>query len=178
MSKTIKSIWNWVSWILVGVVVLLAIALVGVRLIGLRPYVVLSGSMEPIYHVGSLIYVKEVDPFELESGDVITFMMDEDTVVTHRIVEVIPDEDDATVVRFGTKGDSNESADGSLVHYKNVLGTPVLTVPGLGYVSNFIQKPPGLYIAFAVVALVFFGAYLPDVLTSTPSGKHAAGRKK
>ena len=60
MSTTIKRIWNWVSSVLVGIVVLLAIALVGVRVVGLQPYVVLSGSMEPTYHVGSLIYVKSV----------------------------------------------------------------------------------------------------------------------
>ena len=57
MSKTIKKIWNWVSGILVALVVLLAVALAGVRIIGLHPFVVLSGSMEPEYHVGSLIYV-------------------------------------------------------------------------------------------------------------------------
>ena len=59
--KAVKKIWDWISGILVAVVVLLAIALVGVRVVGLQPYVVLSGSMEPAYHVGSLIYVKSVD---------------------------------------------------------------------------------------------------------------------
>lgn len=58
MRKTIKRIWNWISSILVAAVVLLAVALVGVRIVGLQPYVVLSGSMEPTYPVGSLIYVK------------------------------------------------------------------------------------------------------------------------
>ena len=163
---------------LVGVVVLLAIALAGVRLIGLRPYVVLSGSMEPNYHVGSLIYVKSVDYKQLEVGDDITFMLDEDTVVTHRIIEILVDEEDPDTIRYTTKGVANDAEDGTPVHYKNVIGKPVFSVPYLGYVSNFIQQPPGLYIAFAVVALVFFGAYLPDVLSSTPSGKHAAGRKK
>ena len=42
-----------VSTALVALVVLLAAALVGVRLAGLRPYVILSGSMEPAYPVGS-----------------------------------------------------------------------------------------------------------------------------
>ena len=58
--------------------VILAVALVGVRLVGLQVFTVLSGSMEPTYHVGSLIYVKDVDYKELEAGDVITFMLDED----------------------------------------------------------------------------------------------------
>ena len=91
MSKTIKKAWNWLSGVLVTIVVLLAIALVGVRLVGLKPFVVLSGSMEPEYHVGSLIYVKSVDYKTLQVGDDITYMLDKDTVVTHRIIEVLVD---------------------------------------------------------------------------------------
>ena len=52
-----KKIWNVVSTVLVAAVVLLAVLLVGVRLFGLQVYTVLSGSMEPAYPVGSLIYV-------------------------------------------------------------------------------------------------------------------------
>ena len=55
----IQKIWNGVSTVLVAGVVLLAVLLVGVRLFGLQVYTVLSGSMEPAYPVGSLIYVKK-----------------------------------------------------------------------------------------------------------------------
>ena len=44
-------------------------------------------------------YVKKVDASALQTGDPITFMLDEDTVATHRIIEVIPDSEDAAVVR-------------------------------------------------------------------------------
>lgn len=60
--KSLKKIWNIVSTILVVLVVLLAIALAGVRLFGFRTYAVMSGSMEPDYPTGSLLYVKSVDP--------------------------------------------------------------------------------------------------------------------
>ncbi len=50
----------------------------------------LSGSMELTYHVGALIYVKEVDPSEIQVGDAITFLPSEDTVATHRVVEIVP----------------------------------------------------------------------------------------
>ena len=73
MGKAIKIIWNTITSILVAAAVILAILMVGARLVGLQVFTVLSGSMEPTYHVGSLIYVKDVDPFELEAGDVITF---------------------------------------------------------------------------------------------------------
>lgn len=163
MGHTIKKIWNIVTSVLVGLVVLLAVALVGVRLIGLNPYVVLSGSMEPTYHVGSLIYVKDVDYKTLEVGDPITFMISEDTVATHRIIEVLVDEEDPETIRYFTKGDANEAPDGSSVHYKNVIGMPVFTIPYLGYLSNYIQSPPGLYVAIAVGAILIMLVFLPDL---------------
>ncbi len=166
MSKSAKRIWNWISSLLVGIVVLLAIALVGVRIIGLQPYAVLSGSMEPTYHVGSLIYVKTVDYKELRIGDPITFMISQDTVVTHRIIEVIADEEDPDTIRYFTKGDANDTPDGSSVHCKNILGKPLFSIPYLGYVSNYIQNPPGRYIAMAGGALLILLVFLPDVFGS------------
>ena len=136
MNRSVKRIWNAVSSIAVALVVILAILLVGARLVGLQVFTVLSGSMEPTYHVGSLIYVKKVDPYTIEVGQPITFMLDEDTVATHRVVGIVPDEEDPTVIRFRTKGDANDAEDGSLVHYKNVVGTPVFSIPRLGYVAN------------------------------------------
>ncbi len=178
MKSTFFKIWNTVTNLIVALAILLAIALVGVRLVGLQVYTVLSGSMEPAYHTGSLIYVKSVPYTELESGDVITFMLDEDTVATHRIVEVVPDEEDAEVLRYRTKGDANESEDGSLVHYKNIIGTPVFTIPGLGYFANFIQNPPGTYIAISVGAILILMIFLPDLLTDDDGETPAKQKKK
>jgi len=178
MSKTIKKVWNALTTVLVALAVLLAVALAGVRLVGLQPYTVLSGSMEPTYHVGSLIYVKSVDYTELEAGDPITFMLDESTVATHRIIEVVPDEEDSTVLRYRTQGDANESPDGSLVHYKNVLGSPVFTIPYLGYVANYIQNPPGTYIAIAAGAILLLLVFLPDLLFGSEDKKEQKKRGK
>lgn len=162
--KTIKTIWNIFTTIIVALAAILAILLVGVRLVGLQPFTVLSGSMEPTYHVGSLIYVKKVDVTTLQAGDPITYMLDADTVVTHRIVGVIPDETDADVVRFQTKGDANDAVDGGTVHSNNVLGTPVFTVPKLGYLANYIQNPPGIYVAVSVGAVLLLLLFIPDLL--------------
>lgn len=164
MRHTLKKIWNVFTTVVVVLVVILALLLVGARLCGLNVFTVLSGSMEPTYHVGSVIYVKSVDYTELEVGDPITFMMDEDTVATHRITRIVPDEDDATVLRFATKGDANDAEDGTLVHYKNVIGTPVFTIPYLGYLASYIQSPPGTYVAISVGALLLLLMFLPDIL--------------
>lgn len=171
MNRTVRKIWNVVTTSIVVLVVILALLLVGARLFGLRVFSVLSGSMEPTYHVGSVIYVKEVDPMELKVRDVITFMLDEDTVATHRIIEVIPDETDSDVVRFRTMGDANKVEDGSLVHCKNVIGTPIFTIPLLGYVANYIQQPPGLYVAVSVGALLLILVFIPDIFSDNKDKK-------
>lgn len=159
-----KKIWNTVTTTLVVIVVLAALLLVGVRFVGFRVYTVLSGSMEPTYHVASLIYVKEVDPLTLQTGDVITYMVNEETMVTHRIVGIMPDENEPGVLRFRTKGDANSSEDGTLVHSQNVIGTPVLTIPKIGYFVDYIQKPPGMYFGIAGAALLLVLVFVPDLL--------------
>ena len=176
--KALKTIWNAVTTVLVAAVVILAILLVGVRVVGLTPYVVLSGSMEPTYHTGSLIYVKKVDLFTIEAGDPITFMLLEDTIATHRVVGVVPDENDNTVVRFRTKGDANEAEDGSLVHYKNFIGSPVFSIPYLGYVSDYITNPPGMYIGFTVLAVIILMLFAPDLLKAADAADKKAEAKK
>ena len=71
MSRNFGKVWNCVSTVLVALVVLLAALLAGARLFGLQVFTILSGSMEPKYPVGSLIYVKSVDPLQVKEGDVI-----------------------------------------------------------------------------------------------------------
>lgn len=161
MNRSVKKIWNVISTILVVIVVVIALLLVGARVFGLQVYTVLSGSMEPTYHVGSIIYVKPVDPSEIKVGDPITFVMNEQlTVATHRVVRI-----DAENSAFYTKGDANEDPDASPVHFNNLLGKPVFTIPYLGYVSSYVQSPPGIYIAVGAGALLLALAFLPDMLS-------------
>lgn len=174
MNKTAKKIWNIFTTILVVLVVLLAVLLVGARLVGLQVFTVLSGSMEPTYHTGALIYVKKVDTQKIQVGTPITFMMDEDTVATHRVVEVVPDEEDPSVIRYRTKGDANDAVDGGLVHYKNVIGTPVFTIPYLGYVASYIQQPPGTYVAISAGAIILLLMFVPDILKAAGAADEKA----
>lgn len=181
MNKSLKKIWNVISSILVALVVILALLLVGARVVGLQVFTVLSGSMEPTYHTGSLIYVKKVDPYTIKEGQPITFMLDENTVATHRVVGIVPDEEDPTVIRFRTKGDANETEDGSLVHYKNVIGTPIFSIPYLGYVADYIQHPPGMYIAISAGAVLLLLVFIPDIFADDKEQekkKKSSRRKK
>ena len=84
MKATLKKIWNIASTVLVVLMVLCAVFLMGSRLMGYRVFTVISGSMEPQYSVGDLIYVKTVDVNTIQVGDPITFVLNEDLVVaTH-----------------------------------------------------------------------------------------------
>ena len=157
---TLKKIWSITSTVLVAIIVLFALFLMGSRLIGYRCYNVISPSMEPLYKVGDLIYVKKVDPYKIKVGDVITFLVDENLVVgTHRVVRI-----DVEKLHFYTKGDANDVEDGEPVHFNNVIGVPQFSIPKLGYVSDFVQNPPGMYITIGVGVILILAVFLPDMI--------------
>ena len=156
----LKKVWNVVSTFFVVLIVFCAVFLVGSRVLGYQVFNVISGSMEPTYSVGDLIYVKEVDVNEIEVGTPITFVLNEDLVVaTHRVIEV-----DAENQRFYTKGDANDAADASPVHFNNVIGVPKFSIPKLGYVSDFVQNPPGTIITVGVCAALIVIVFVPDLV--------------
>lgn len=160
MPKKVKKIWDIVTTVLVVLVVIFAVFLMGSRLVGLEVYHVISPSMEPAYSVGDLIYVKEVDPDSVKVGDPITFVLNEDLVVaTHRVVAI-----DSENRQFTTKGDANKTEDAAPVHFNNLIGVPVFAIPLLGYVSAYIQSPPGMYVAIALGVVLLAAVFLPDML--------------
>lgn len=160
MNKTLKKVWSIVSTILVVIVVLCAVFLMGSRIMGYRVFNVLSGSMAPQYNVGDLIYVKETDPKDVQVGDAITFVLNEDLVVaTHRVVKI-----DAENSHFYTKGDANQTVDSTPVHFKNLIGVPQFSIPKLGYVSDFIQNPPGMYITVGAGVILIIIVFVPDMI--------------
>ena len=160
----IKKAINIITTVLLVIVLLSAVALVGVKLVGITPYTVLSGSMEPTYHVGSLIYVKKIDTDALKVGDPITYVIEGGTVVTHRIVEILPDYGDNGELGFKTKGDANNIEDGTPVHERNVLGKPIFTIPYLGYVAYCIQNPPGSFLAIGLCLVIGILTFLPGLV--------------
>jgi len=103
---------------------------------------VMSGSMEPAIKVGSIVFVKKTDANELKVGDIITYKSDGESGVsiTHRLVG-IENKDDSTV--FKTKGDANNIEDTSEVLLSQVEGKVMVSVPLLGYLSDWVRKPLG-----------------------------------
>lgn len=167
MPKSFQKIWDTVTTVLVVLVVIFAVFLMGSRLMGMQVFNVISGSMEPTYSVGDLLYVKTVDPDSVKVGDPITFVLNEDLVVaTHRVVKV-----DRENRLFTTKGDANETEDAMPVHFNNLVGVPVFAIPLLGYVSAYIQNPPGMYVAIALGAALLLAVFLPDLFTKKEDNK-------
>lgn len=147
-----KKILSNCATFIVSVVFVLAILLVGVKFIGIDVYVVLSGSMEPKYPTGSVIYVNEINTEDLVKGDVITYQLNGNLVATHRIEEVVNENNQ---IAFKTKGDANDHVDNGVVYANQVIGSPIFMIPFLGYLVTYIQQPPGMYVAIAfAIAMV------------------------
>ncbi len=155
----LKKICGFISTILIIILALAAGVLLLPRVLGYETMAVLSGSMEPEYPVGSMIGVKkDVDPTTLEAGDIITYYIGEDTVVTHRIVEVQLEEQ-----QFITKGDSNETEDANPVLFSNLIGEAQYCIPYLGFVSIYATTPLGIGVICGLLVLIILVTFLPDI---------------
>lgn len=157
----IKTIWNTITTILVTLMVILSALLWGFRLFGYEVLVVQSGSMEPNYHVGALVYVKPVDASSLEVGDVITFELGGGVRGTHRIIEVLDDNGSRS---FRTKGDNNDHADANPIRPQAIVGEVQFTIPYLGFLITYVQQPPGTYFAISIAAALLLLIVLPDII--------------
>ncbi len=86
---------------------LVALAFLLPSLMGLQRYVIMGGSMEGTYDLGSVVLSEVVPVSELEVGDVITYVPPAEsgitTLVTHRIVSI-----DGEDLR--TQGDANPAS--------------------------------------------------------------------
>lgn len=156
----LKKICGFLSGVLLIVLAVLAGILIIPKIMGYEEMAVLTGSMEPNYPVGSLIFVKEEDPENLKVGDVITYRLDEDTVVTHRIVEINQEEQTVT-----TKGDANSDNDGSPVSYSNIVGKAHFNIPYLGFIAMNIKTPKGIITVCGVLVAIILLTFIPEIFS-------------
>ena len=153
------------------IVILLSALLVffGPRVLGWQFLYVISGSMSPTFEVGGVIMVQPVDPRNIQANDIIVFKSGGgDVLVTHRVVEVIPNP-----LGFRTKGDANKSPDDYVVSYRNVVGQVRFHFPVLGYVVNYMKTPLGFVLSLTIPgALLIFGEVW-NMVKATRPGKPA-----
>lgn len=125
------------------------------KLAGVRPYVILSSSMEPAIRTGSLIFVNTRDK-KAEEGDIVTFLLGEsgkEVVVTHRIHCV-------TDQGYITKGDHNDTVDPALLTKERMIGTCIGALPGAGYVAAALRGKGAAWAAAALFGMHVFGIML------------------
>lgn len=153
-----KKIGNIITSIVMIVLLIIAGILYIPKIFGVTPMVVLSGSMEPTYRVGALVFVRAVDTADLVVGDNVTFHMNGgDTVVTHRIAEI--NKEAQTMI---TKGDNNNVRDGEL-SLSNVIGKAYdFSIPWMGYLAVYLNTTAGLITLLVLVAVCMLISYLLD----------------
>lgn len=152
-KKALPYILRGAQALIIAAAALLVVLYGGVRLVGLTPYAVLSGSMEPELPVGSLILVAGVDPADVEEGDTIAFSTESGAIVTHQVYEVSRER---RIVR--TQGIANRDSEGRVVHdaspvpFDRVVGEPVAVIPYLGYANRVLTGAGAPFIALMLVA--------------------------
>lgn len=123
---------NIISTVFTIAVILCAGVFFVPRLFGYTPYVVLSGSMEPVIHTGAVAFVNTRDT-EVRTGDIIAYRLD-DTIVLHRVIGETPEGG------YITMGDANEIADLNPVSQGQVAGTYTIQIPGAGYLLSMLEQ--------------------------------------
>ena len=139
--------------------------------LGYKPFIVLSGSMEPSIMTGDMVFVKETDPDSLKVGDVSAYKSGS-AVVTHRIVEVKSENGET---RYVTQGDANNAADQGMVKPADVEGIYQRRIAGAGNLAMFMQTTTGM-ILFVVCPLVLF--VLWDVIRRQLESRKEMSRTK
>ena len=150
------SILSVITYILILGVLIIAAPMV----MGYKPVVVLTGSMEPTYPVGSVVYYKKVPVGDLNVGDPITFSITDDakTVVTHRINKVLSDG------KYETKGDANSTPDTTPVSFSNVKGKVIkYHLPLVGYFVKYLQN----YYVIAGIFLILVSKLIVDYINDS-----------
>lgn len=118
---------------------------------GVKPYVILSGSMEPQIPTGSVVFIDTNDR-DVVIDDIIAYRLGDAATVTHRAIEV----SDGFIT---TKGDNNDVQDANPVPFDHVIGTYRFHIPQVGYYMNSfnMKQKTALIIIIALANMIAFG---------------------
>ena len=163
-KNPLAAVFRAVGIILLIVIIAICVPLIVPKTMGYQLYTVVSGSMEPAIPTGSLVYVKYIQPEEIQTEDVIAFYgTDADgSIVTHRVVS-----NSAAMGNFITKGDANSDNDMNPIPYANYIGKVQLSVPKLGGIFQTITGTNGKIAAVSMIGL----AIVLEILAAVLQGK-------
>lgn len=137
-----------------------------------KVYTVLSGSMEPSIGTGSVVIVKPQGEYRV--GDIVTAASgDPKTPVTHRITEIV-EENDQTA--FITKGDANENSDMDARERESIIGKVLFSIPLVGYPMAWVRTPMGFMFLVVVPGTIIVYRELSKI--SGEARKKWSGRRK
>ena len=150
-----KKIIRWTFNTVLGIVFVIALLLTVPPIMGIQPYVILSGSMEPVLPTGGIVYT-DTGKKNFSKGDIISYHLG-DSVVTHRIEE-------KQSGSYITRGDANNSPDPLPVETSQIIGQAVFALPFLGYVVSALHTRFSFAATFisAVVSVILNLAYTPN----------------
>ena len=120
---------------------------------GYKSFVIVSGSMEPTIMTGVAIFVKEVPEKEIRKDDIIAFSQGE-TIVTHRVIEII---EENGVKRYKTKGDNNNTEDREKITYEQVEGKYQFKINQFGTIIKILKSK--ITLAILVIMIVIISCY-------------------
>ncbi len=122
------------------------------------PLIVLTDSMYPEIKSGDVIVCREVDPEDIEVGDVISFYDpagNGTSVVTHKVIEIVEEDGERL---FRTRGTNNNTDDRLPVHEDKVIAEYTGTrIPAAGNIAIFMQSTAGLIVCVIVPIVLFVG---------------------
>lgn len=129
----------------------------GVFLLGYRPVLVLTGSMEPYMMTNGIALTKEVDSLDdIAVGDVVTYHVMNDNgrklLITHRIVAI----DDGLIY---TKGDNNNVIDGYPLTMDNVEAKVVGVFNGTAWLAAKWATTTGKIMLICFLAAIILLCY-------------------
>lgn len=124
------------------------------NLFGYSYFTVLTTSMQSVIPQGSLIITKNVDPNQIEVGDDITYLINQNTTFTHRVIDIYENYQDTGMRGFQTQGVNNPVPDEDIVIAANIIGVVKFHITGLGSALTYIKYNLWLIILIFVIILV------------------------
>lgn len=121
-------------------------------ILGYKILQVMSGSMSGEFETGDTILIKKIkNESDLKKGDIITYKISENVLVTHRIVNITKVDEK---LNYTTKGDSNNIEDEEKIQFSSIEGIYVKKLNLIGKLITFMQKPYGMVIVFVFPILL------------------------
>lgn len=136
-------------------------------LAGFTGMIVLTESMQSEIPKGSLVIARQVEPKTLQIGDDITYMANQTTTVTHRIVGITENYENTGQRAFTTQGIMNAQPDRLPVPAANVVGKVVFHSVVLGMIAGFIGEY-WLFLLFALAVVIGLAFILKHIYRKEP----------